>query len=70
MERRERAGRDVTTDADARFLPLGWALVMQSYIVLYNFMVLAFFQYRASGFAVVLKKTPTLARVTDIKYTK
>jgi len=56
MERRERAGRDVAADADAGFLPFGWALAVPRHLILCDFMVLALFQYRASGFTVVLKK--------------
>ncbi|MNV58232.1 hypothetical protein D3C71_1505950 [compost metagenome] len=62
MECRERAGRDVAADADAGFLPFGWALAVPVHLVLCDFMVLALFQYRASGFPVVLKKTASFCR--------
>ena len=64
MERRERAGRDVTADADAGFLPFGWALAVPSHLILCDFMVLALFQIRASGVTVVLKKTASFCRFT------
>jgi hypothetical protein len=68
MERRERTGRDVTANADAGFLPFGWALAVPSHLILCDFMVLALFQYCASGFTVVLKKNCIILQVHSHRF--